>query len=479
MSMRRYRSVGMVCVMMLVVGTLALAAGSPVGSQGAGCAQFMFFDNASVTPTPLFQSPNNVDVDAAGNLFVTDHGAAALYGFDAAGNQILEVHSGSANPPAPGFNWPSEVAVDLAGNIYVADGVGDTVYGFRSDGTQFLTINNSTNVPSPPFGSPDDVDVDSAGNIYVTDNDSIYKFASDGTQLFRFHAGSSPAAPPISGTLPLAIDASDNIYVAMSNPTTLYGFRSDFTQFMTIDNSSPNPPNPPFPIFGVLDLVADGSGNLFVVDAANDIVYGFRPDLTQFLTINNASTNPPSPLFNNSVGLGIDPAGNIYVADTNSNSAAGRIYGFSCPAAAGNVEVTVAATPPPAVCVTLNTTIIDFGTLAFGDTSAAEDTTVTNCGDDVALTAAISDAAGTTAAWSPTNASTDTCAVGTDLFAYQLDDGATPALLENTPTALTGVLATGADRIDAHTLFMPCTGSTGNAYETVNMVFEYVATLAP
>ena len=102
-----------------------------------------------------------------------------------------------------------------------------------------------------------------------------------------------------------------------------------------------------------------------------------------------------------------------------------------------------------------------------------------NCGDDVDLTASISDAAGPTAAWSPDNSGTDTCATGVDLFAYQLDDSVTPLLLSTSATELAGTLASGGDRTDSHSLFMPCTGSSGDADETVSMVLEYVATLAP
>ncbi|MGI9577888.1 MAG: NHL repeat-containing protein, partial [Microthrixaceae bacterium] len=394
-------------VMLLVVGLVAVSPPGSVDAQEAGCTQFLLFDNASIAPTRPFQTPNDVEADAAGNVYVTDNDADAVYRFDSAGNQTLDIHGGSATPPSRGFDWPGEVAVDLLGNIYVIDETRDAVYGFDSAGTEIFLVNNTVNVPSPSWGSPDDIAVDSAGFVYVTDHASIYKFAPDGTQLFRFHAGSIPAAPFTSSTLRLAIDDSDNFYVAAADVQTVWAFRPDYTQFLTFGNSSADPPNPLFSAFGVLDIAADESGNIFVTDAQHDVVYGFRPDGTQFLTISNSSPNPPSPAFHNTVGLGTDPNGNVYVADTG-----GRVYGFTCPAAAGNVEVTVAASPPPAVCVTLDTTFIDFGTLAFGDVSAAVNTTGNNCGDDVDLTAAISDAAGTTAAWSPDNGGTDTCAVG-------------------------------------------------------------------
>lgn len=483
MLMQWNRWARMAGVMLLVAGSLTMASGGPVDAQVAGCTQFRVLDNTSVVPSPLFQNPNGVHADDAGNIFVVDHNSLALYGFDSAGNQIMEVHSGS-NPPSPAFNRPNGVTVDADGNVYVSDENIDVVWGFRPDGTQFMTIENSSpNPPSPAWFSPEDVEVDSAGNIYVTDNESVYKFDPNGVQLFRFHAGSTPAAPFISGgQLSLDFDDSDNMFVTQNNPGTVFGFRPDYTQFLAIDNSSPGGPNPPFSVFGLGvsgGLAVDGSGNIFVTDAQDERVYGFRSDGTQFLTISAGLTNPPAS-FGHPLGLDTDNAGNLYVTDLESNTAPGRVHGFTCPPAAGNVEVTVAAGPAPTVCVTLDTTFIDFGTLAFGDTSAPVATTLNNCGDDVDLTAAISDAAGATAAWSPDNGGTDTCAAGTDLFAYQLDDGTTsPVLLDNTPTALSGQLVSGADRTDSHTLYMPCTGSTGDGNETVNMVFQYVASLAP
>jgi serine/threonine-protein kinase len=68
-----------------------------------------------VLPFNDLDIPSDVEVDAAGNVYVTDLGT----------NRVLKLAAGASSPtvlPFNGLDDPSDVAVDAAGNVYILDG---------------------------------------------------------------------------------------------------------------------------------------------------------------------------------------------------------------------------------------------------------------------------------------------------------------------------------------------------------------------
>jgi DNA-binding beta-propeller fold protein YncE len=90
----------------------------------------------AVFPIPVLEggdarqaSPCGVDVDAAGNLYVTDYLSNRVVVLDPAGNLLGEWHgTGAALGQMYG---PSGIAVDSAGNIYVSEVYNNRVQKFR------------------------------------------------------------------------------------------------------------------------------------------------------------------------------------------------------------------------------------------------------------------------------------------------------------------------------------------------------------
>jgi serine/threonine-protein kinase len=73
-----------------------------------------------VLPFTDLKEPNEVAVDATGNLYVVDPGD----------KRVLKLPAGSATQevlPFTDLKEPNEVAVDAAGNLYVSDGSNDRV----------------------------------------------------------------------------------------------------------------------------------------------------------------------------------------------------------------------------------------------------------------------------------------------------------------------------------------------------------------
>jgi sugar lactone lactonase YvrE len=149
-----------------VVTTLAGAANQTGLVDGTGTAA-------------RFTVPFDITVDAAGNLYVCDHGNHAIRKVTPAG--VVSTLAGSGLPgladgngAAAQFKFPAGISVDTAGNVYVADtdnqvlrkispaGVVTTIAGSgigSADGVGTLAT----------FYNPKDVAVESNGNVYVVD----------------------------------------------------------------------------------------------------------------------------------------------------------------------------------------------------------------------------------------------------------------------------------------------------------------------
>ena len=196
---------------------------------------------------------------------------------------------GSADGTGTGasFSYPVGVAVDASGNVYVADTQDDTIRKITPAGV-VTTLAGSPGVqgssdgtgPGASFNRPEGVAVDAAGNIYVADfsNDTIRKITPAG--VVTTLAGSPGAQGSADGAGPSA-------------------------RF-----------NGPF------GLAVDSSGNLYVGDMGNDTIRKVTPvgavsTLAGSPGLSGSSDGAGSGAsFNSPQGTAVDPAGNVYVADT-------------------------------------------------------------------------------------------------------------------------------------------------------------------
>ena len=167
-------------------GAVSLLAGS-AGDPGA-------------TDTPaLFDRPQGLALDAAGDLIVADTGNATLRRVTAAGQVTTlsgqHATQGSANGPgsAAEFRAPRGVALGAGGVLYVADQGNHVIRKVEPDGTVSL-LAGAAGVPGSNdgpgvglhgahFNLPVAVAVDSAGAVIVSDqgNHTIRRIAPDGT----------------------------------------------------------------------------------------------------------------------------------------------------------------------------------------------------------------------------------------------------------------------------------------------------------
>jgi sugar lactone lactonase YvrE len=184
---------------------------------------------------------------------------------------------------------PQAAATDSAGNMYIADTANNTIRRITPAGvvttlagTAGVTGSGDGTGPAAQFNSPQAIVLDAANNIYVADtgNNTIRVITQAG--VVTTLAGTAGVAGVTDGT----------------------GLAAQF--------NSPE------------GLTVDASGNLYVADTGNDTIRMITPAGvvttvagTAGVTGVGADGSGAAAQFNAPVGLTIDSAGNIYIADSN------------------------------------------------------------------------------------------------------------------------------------------------------------------
>lgn len=274
------------------------------GTQGSGDGQFL--------------NPAGLAVDAAGNVYVADHGNSRVQKFASDGTFLLKFGMGELSSPIG-------VAIDPDGSIFVLEYWGHRVSRFNSSGVyqgSFGTFGGANG----NFLQPRAIGIDPSGNIYVCDGDwqTVQKFANDGTFLARF--GTPGAAGNANGQFStpwgVAADASGSIYVSDTGNNRVQKLNSATGAFIGAwgtlgsGNGQFNQPQ---------NLTVGADGLVYVVDRANSRIQRFT---SSGMFVDAWGSNGAGPhQFNGPLGVALDAAGTtVYVADSDNH----RIVAFGC-----------------------------------------------------------------------------------------------------------------------------------------------------
>lgn len=252
-----------------------------------------------------FAEPQDVAVDASGNVYIADNGNSRVQKFNADGVFVTS------------WEWDFyatlHIAIDPDENVNALDDSG--IHIFSPEGTHIADYEEA------PFDRPRGIAIDASGNFYIANHraGNILKLSSNGTFITSWGEGQ------VDGPYGIAVDAYENVYVANNGNSLIHKFTSDGVLLTTWGSegqfSYPH------------GIAVDASGNVYVADTGNNRIQKFTSDGVFITTW--GSEGEGDGQFNWAQGIAVSYFGNVYVSD-NINC---NIHKFGNTPTGTNVEI--------------------------------------------------------------------------------------------------------------------------------------------
>jgi len=243
-----------------------------------------------VLPFTGLDNPEEIAVDAKGDVYVTDSG----------NNRVLKLAAGSTSQtvvPLAGLDRPEDIAVDDAGDLVITEPAEHRVLELTAGSTSPIVL------PFTDLGEPTGVAVDSSD----PDNDRAV-VVTDSTHnrvvALRAHSTEQTELPFSALACPSA--------VTVNRDGALFVIDRDNERVLKLPWAATVPTALPFVVGRPDDVAVDTSGNVYVTDSHDNRV-------TKFVTASNTSKTLPFSGVNHPQGIDVDNAGNVYIVDTGNN----------------------------------------------------------------------------------------------------------------------------------------------------------------
>lgn len=327
----------------------------------AGNGQKSYSGDNGLATVASIDSPQDVAVDAAGNMFIADTGNHRTRRVDA-GSGIITTLAGYGQALFAGDSGPATgaalaapygVAIDASGNVIVVDTANNRIR--KIDGSTRVITTVAGNGQAGFLGdngpawaaaliNPSGIGLDSTGNLFVADTVNHRIRRKDvGTGVMTTVAGSNQSGlggdngPATAAGLvfprAVTVDSARNLFVADTGSHRIRkvsaaggiistvagngqrGFSGDIGLATQAALSSP------------WAVAVDGAGNLFIADRDNHRIRKVAVATGIITTVagngNNAYSGDNGPATAASIaqpqGVAVDSAGNLFIADTGNN----------------------------------------------------------------------------------------------------------------------------------------------------------------
>jgi uncharacterized protein (TIGR03437 family) len=318
-------------------GTIATVAGT--GTAG-------FTGDTKAATLATLQTPTDVAVDSAGNLYIADYGNNRIRKLTAstgvvstvAGNATKTFNGDVGGATSLGLPSPQRVAVDAAGNFYIVDGprmrkvANGTATTMAGGGSP---AGEGGPAASAQLLSPQGLAVDSTGSVYISDQGTGRLLKVSGGTLTRVAGGGNPGGanvdniPATSALLSapygVAVDPYGNIYLADSTAARVRKISGGVISTVAGGGTvlGDNGPATSALLSDPVGVAADPGGNLYIADLnrvrlvssgtistiAGNGTAGYQGDAGVATAAELASPN----------GVAVDSSGSLYIADTGNN----------------------------------------------------------------------------------------------------------------------------------------------------------------
>ncbi|MBI6547089.1 MAG: SMP-30/gluconolactonase/LRE family protein [Cyanobacteria bacterium NC_groundwater_1444_Ag_S-0.65um_54_12] len=324
-----------------LIETPANAPNGGIVSTLAGSAQRGWADGTSANAR--FNYPEGITGDPLGNLYVTDYYNHRIRRITPSGEVSTLAGSGQAGwvdgmDTSAQFNYPVGIASDKGGNLYVADSNNHRIRKITTTGA-VSTVAGSGKIgwadgtsTKAQFAYPQGVAVDAADNLYVADygNNRIRKITTDGdvtTLAGNSQSGWSDgngAIAQFNSPLGITADSTGDLYVADYGNNLIRKITAGGT-VSTLAGSGQSGWSDGVGMTAKFNypvgLAVDGAGNVYVADSGNHRIRMVSPNGQVSTLVGTGKwgwldASGVNAQFNTPMGIVIDTSGRFYITDT-------------------------------------------------------------------------------------------------------------------------------------------------------------------
>ncbi len=335
------------------------ATGTIVTAAGDGTAGYEG-DDGPATSAEL-NGPWGMAFDTAGDLFFADSGNNVVREVVKATGDIVTVagngkagYSGDNGPATDAeLNGPNSVAVDSAGDLFISDANNNRIrevvkatghiITVAGDGTAGYTGNGGP-ATDAEINSPRGLAVDSAGDVFFADclnnviravvkfNGQIITVAGDGTAGYSGDGGPATDAELNQPSFVVVDSAGDLFFSDSANHRVREVVKSTGDIITYAGNgkagySGDNGPATDAELNGPSGLALDPAGDLFIADTADNVVREVVAATGDIITVAGTGTagysgdNGPATAaeMNDPGRVAVDTAGDLFIADAKNN----------------------------------------------------------------------------------------------------------------------------------------------------------------
>ena len=272
-----------------------------------------FFTNTNndIINANTLNAPNGVAVDNGGNLYIADSGNNRVLYYPIGSTTATRVYgqggdftTNAMNAGAVGLNTPDGLEVDSGGNLYIADSGNNRVLYYPAGKTKATRVygqgdnftTNDASASAKGLNIPMSITVDSGDNLYIADanNSRVLYYPAGKTTATRVYGQGGNfttntdnkggiSAASLVHPFDVALDKGDNLYIAdtgnarilyypagKTTATRVYGQGGSFTT--NVDNKGGINA---MSLFAPVSVAINSSGNLYTADTGDNRAFMF------------------------------------------------------------------------------------------------------------------------------------------------------------------------------------------------------------